>query len=84
MTARSDTQPRILAELEVKEMTDGQIAAKLGTTQHGVRAALNVMHRRGEVVKIIKKTKAVYWRATHVRYDQSGQASRETCYSLAV
>lgn len=51
MTARSDTQPRILSELDAWSLTDMQLAVKLGTTLHGVRSALIALHRKGMVRK---------------------------------
>ena len=51
MTAKTDTQPRILSELDGGALTDLQLAVKLGTTLHGVRAALIALHRKGMIRK---------------------------------
>ena len=51
MTSKTDTQPRILSELDAGALTDLQLAVKLGTTLHGVRAALIALHRKGFVRK---------------------------------
>ena len=60
MTTNTNTQSRILSELDAGALTDMQLAVKLGTTLHGVRAALIALHRKG-VIRKRKHEDAFSW-----------------------